>query len=450
MRTLHWYLLRQVGGTLAISVGVFAAVLMLANAMKDVVGLMMKGQLPVDVVLKAFGLLLPYVITFALPLGLLTAVLLVFGRFSADHEYIAARAGGISLVALVQPLLLGGVLLSGLAMWVNLQIAPAWKRQSKELIHTVITDYLRKQPGRLLAQKNYITEIPDFEIRYVSQRPGKLPGSTDLQGVTLHEFSQGKLSRMTQAQSGQVEVDEKQQLYRFHLQNVQIQSRELAETDEEGDQGGGSGWQPMFFEESRDITVPFPKLNVSIRKPKNNELTFGVLWQHWQSRGLVVTVDMNASVADLKYEGELSVFPTPDTILQVLRDGRRVGEVRTTAAQGSDKLLSVLVIEGELKPGDEVRDIEKQVHLHGQFAFSFACVGFILVGIPLGLRTQRRETSVGVALALMLVMLYYSFSLLGRAFVDKPDWYPHLIVWIPAFLFQGFGIFMLWRANRGI
>ena len=74
----------------------------------------------------------------------------------------------------------------------------------------------------------------------------------------------------------------------------------------------------------------------------------------------------------------------------------------------------------------------------------------MLVGIPLGLRTQRRETSVGVALALVLVMLYYSFSLLGRAFADKPDWYPHLIVWVPAFLFQGFGTFMLWRANRGI
>ena len=188
--------------------------------------MMMKGQLPLGVVLKAFGLLLPYVISFALPLGLLTAVLLVFGRFSADHEYTAARASGISLIALVQPLLLVGILLSGLAMWVNLQIAPAWKRQSKELIHEVITDYLRKQPGRLLAQKNYITEIPDFEIRYVSQQPSKMPGGTNLKGVTLHEFSQGKLARMTQAQSGQVEVDEKQQLYRFHLQKVQIQSRD--------------------------------------------------------------------------------------------------------------------------------------------------------------------------------------------------------------------------------
>ena len=63
--------------------------------------------------------------------------------------------------------------------------------------------------------------------------------------------------------------------------------------------------------------------------------------------------------------------------------------------------------------------------IYRQVAFSFACHGFTLVGIPLAIRVPRRETNIGIAMALGLVVEYYSF------------------------LFQGIGGPLLWRANRG-
>jgi len=119
--------------------------------------------------------------------------------------------------------------------------------------------------------------------------------------------------------------------------------------------------------------------------------------------------------------------------------------IRKTAGEGQPG-SSNAHFEGELRRVTS----PVRVQMHRRLAYSFACFSFTLLGIPLGIRVQRRETNIGFAIALLLVLVYYGVTMLGISLDQQPQWFPHLILWLPNLICQTLGVWLLWRANRGL
>ena len=382
MRTLHLYLTRQVLSTLLMTVMVFSFVLLLGNALKEILGLIINGQATLGLVVKGILLLMPFVLVFALPMGMLTATLLVFGRFSADQELTAARAGGISLLGLAAPILALSVGLSGLTAFINMEIAPRCRGAYKGLV----VQAGMQRASAFITEDRFIDEFPGF-VLYVGAKRG-----TNLHEVRILELdSKGKMQRHLHADRAEVIANEAGQETALRLFQVSIYDFSEYRTHHFGE------WtfEPGFLEERR-----------SGRRLRYREMTFAELRQQ---------LDKLKRVAEEKAPAD--------------------------AASSAEGTARIAAIYAELS-------MPVRLQMHRQVAFSFASIAFTLVGIPLGVRAHRRETSAGMAMALILVLVYYAFVILGQSLQDQPRWFPHLILWLPNLLFQAVGAFLLWRVNH--
>jgi lipopolysaccharide export system permease protein len=389
VKTLHKYLTRQVLASLLLTVAVFTFVLLLGNVLKEILTLLISGQVRAGIVLQAVGLLIPFALVFALPIGFITATLLVFGRFSADQELTAARASGVSLLSLITPILLLSLFCCGVSAWINMDLGPRSRVAYKNLIDQARADLANVQ----LPEDRLIYDFPGYIFLVGKNRDGNLE---DVR-IWISDSKTNTGTTYLTAPRGRLETDTVQKQLLVHL--FDAHSLTL------------SGPRAAFSSSPEVILPPFPLTTTNkTSTPAISDMTFSQL---------------QFALRDLDEKLGLP----PDTA--------------ATAADSRAQLRAAAKLRNEAT--ERIR-----VEMHRQIAFSFACFGFALVGIPLGIRVHRRETNVGVAIALVLVLIYYSFIILGVALARRPEFAPHLIFWLPNFIFQAVGAVLLWRANRGI
>lgn len=123
MRILRNYFLKEFIGPLFLALGVLTFVMILGNLIK-LADLVINKGVNIFNVSKLLLLMIPYLLTYTLPISALTAVLLSLGRLSSDNEIVTIRASGINMFSLISPLLVVGLILSLVLVVFNDRVIP--------------------------------------------------------------------------------------------------------------------------------------------------------------------------------------------------------------------------------------------------------------------------------------------------------------------------------------
>lgn len=170
MRILRDYILREMFPPLALSLVIITFAFLVGNLVKLADFVINKG-VELIYVGEIFLFLIPNILSLAIPMCILTATLLAYGRLSSDNEIAAMRTTGINFYKIAMPAITLGLIFSLLSVPFNDKIVPGAHYKTRMLIKELGL----RRPAAYLEAGTFIRGFKDYilfiyEIKYVKDR----------------------------------------------------------------------------------------------------------------------------------------------------------------------------------------------------------------------------------------------------------------------------------------
>lgn len=217
MKILDRYVFRQVLVTSLFAVSILSVVLVLGNIFKQLLELLVNHDAPLELIASFIAYILPFSLTFTIPWGFLTAVLLVFGKMSAEHELIALRASGVSIPRICVTVLLLSLVCVGICLWINVDVAPRAQIKMKDALYNIATS----NPLAMFGSDKVIDDFPGRKI-YVERNAG-----AQLYNLLVYEMSDSfEPITVVHAQRGLIEPDRENKRLLLHIYDGRFEQRD--------------------------------------------------------------------------------------------------------------------------------------------------------------------------------------------------------------------------------
>jgi LPS export ABC transporter permease LptG/LPS export ABC transporter permease LptF len=201
VRILDRYVIRQLLMPFGIGLLVFTFLFIIPEFMRYAENYIAKGA-PMGVVVQVFVALLPMALGLTIPMSLLMALLVAFGRLSADREFVALQACGVSLRRLLVPVGLVSTLCFGATLYILMVSVPASNQRFREITFNILASLAEGE----VKPRVFFDDFPNIDL-YVRE----IPPTGGWNGVFMSDNRSGEGSTIYLAKHGRIVIDRTKQ-----------------------------------------------------------------------------------------------------------------------------------------------------------------------------------------------------------------------------------------------
>ncbi len=422
LKVLPKYLLREHIGPFILALSIINSLFVLNLLVRDLGKFLSKG-IAFPIILEFLFLNLAWMIALSVPMAVLCATIMAFGRLSAENEMTAVKAGGVSLLQILPSILAVSACITAGLIWFNNQVLPDFNHKARLLA----TDIARKKPTLNLDSGVLYTEIPNYGI--MVQNIEDKDSVSYLQDVIIDDQTESMVIKTISANRGELRMNEQSGLLQITLYDGELHEIDLN--------------KPESF---KKLVFPKHVLRISINETLLNRSQSGYRGDREKSaEQLMETVKVNRKRIA---ERQRNLAKLMRTQFSKYKDSAKSGEWTLKALIQDNKQLKrrlqseINMIDSYKKSGSKYL-----VEVHKKYSIPAACIVFILVGAPLGIFIQRGGWAVTAALSFAFFIIYWACLIDGEILADRGIVSPFMAMWLPNFVLGAAGLVLLWRAT---
>ncbi|MFC2170722.1 LptF/LptG family permease [Calditrichota bacterium] len=220
MKIIDRYIVRELIAPFFISISLIMLLFTL-NLAFQMLGRIVGQGLPFNVIVEFFFLNLAWILTLAVPMSVLIASLMAFGRMAGDFEIVALKAAGISLMRMIIPAFFASMIVSAFSLYFQDQVLPDYNHRNKLLTISI----RRKKPNLAVKEGIFTRDLPQQTLLVGAENP-----ETDmLYSISIFDDSDLKQPSTVTADSGMLSFVDSLGMYQFRLYSGEIHQMKRAE-----------------------------------------------------------------------------------------------------------------------------------------------------------------------------------------------------------------------------